>query len=403
MLKVPSIGSPKIFLSSLEGISWLLVGWILVRIVELADWDPGMAQLRVLASIGVLAFAAAMSVAARANQQRPHQTLSKLSKYALAMVAVTLFCGHVWTFWRGFHDPKCIDIPKVTRAAGEAIFHGKNPYQSNIDEHAAQESGLRFSGFKYGPLMALTFLPAALLKSDAAVLVINFLLDVLVAILVALLAESIAGSMAGAFAGIFFLSLPIVPNELFGPGVTDFAAIVPLLLSFFLLSPGGRGWVAGLSVSVKLLPAGLLLPVLFRLKGAGAEKGTVFRFLAGFFFGVVPMIGFYLWDPTSFVDNIFVFNMQRGADSTGWIASVPAPSQGAAQIWFLVIFTMTSAVFLLQRVSPFRRILAALTVMILFLVVMPVNHRNYQLWWIPFFSIVLGVNTARLWPRRGLF
>lgn len=421
----PSRLSSAISKTSLLTTLWLFSVWLLVRVVERADWGKGLGEVRALASLSLAltvtalfvwsefrarstATASSAATAAKAAKAASDFASHGLIRNGLLWLAVIFFSWHCGRLLNSLQEPRINDVAGTTLQAARLLVHGKNPYAAAIDQVAIHGSGSRYGGFKYGPLMLAAYLPAVAWPEpldQSVLLLINFVMDLLVIGLVYHLARQIAGELAGKVAAVFFISLPIVPSELFGPGVTDFAAILPLLFAFMLPTRAfGRGLLMGASASVKILPALLLLPIFApqllnrfsRVQASGRRRA--WPFFAGLTLGLLPMLGFYLWAPSALIDNVFLFNLQRGVDGSSWSYGASADVRLWAKLTFVLCFSSAGFYLLCWRqlTASQWQILVALTTIILFEISGPINHRNYQLWWLPLLSILVGVIATRL-------
>jgi hypothetical protein len=220
-------------------------------------------------------------------------------------------------------------------------------------------------------------------------------LQVTVALLIFFVVRSLAGSLAASLSLAFYLWLPIVPRQLFGPGVTDYAAVVPLLAAFALgdRKPWLAGLLVGLSLSAKLVPALPLAAIL-----APAEypwrRGAGRRYWAGFVGGCLPSLVYLLWAPADLISNVLLFNLSRPVDSTSWLDGHPTWWRTAATVGLAGLFVVGAAIRWLA--DPGRRGRALLIVVLTMGTTLlgPVNHGNYQLWWIPWLAIVLASGVA---------
>ena len=241
------------------------------------------------------------------------------------------------------------------------------------------------------PLMAVTYAPAALTRSHQGVILVNAALHVLTAILVFLVARSLAGDVAGALGLIFYLWIRMVPRQLFGPAVTDLAAIVPLLAAWWVVDarPLLGGLLLGISVSMKLMPALALILVL--APAVGPWRGSAGRrFWLGLTFGSLPALIYFLWSPADFVSNVLLFNLLRPVDSTSWLYARPDSWRQVATCALIVVVAGGGLFRWLRRPGPRGRLVLILSLTVGLTLLGPANHGNYQLWWLPWFSIVLA-------------
>ncbi len=367
--------------------------WQVVRIIEDASWNAGARRARYsLALLAVTVIAALVADSKYARRDVRRRTLG--------IVGVLLVCGACLpTVYQQaqlaatrFRSPHLIDIPGTTMEAARTIASGRNPYTVPVDPRAeSRDQGRNYDGFKYMPLMAAAYMPAALAHSDRGVILINGVLHVLTAVLVFFIARSLSGNAAASLAVIFYLWTRMVARQLFGPGVTDMAAVVPLLAAFLAgdALPLLSGLLVGLSVSTKLLPALALVPVFAPAVQPWRDPNGR-RFSLGLALGCLPTAVFFLWSPADFLTNVVLFTIFRPVDSTSWMDGLGGEWRHVAMAVLFVLLA-GGAVFRWAR-KPGRRgrALLVLAMIVGMTLLGPVNHGNYQLWWIPWFSIVLG-------------
>jgi hypothetical protein len=141
--------------------------------------------------------------------------------------------------------------------------------------------------------------------------------------------------------------------------------------------------LVGLSIATKLLPGIAVLPALIPQQCRG-------RYLVGLVVGLAPIVPFLAWDPSRFIANIIVFNLSRSADDTSWLHAVPPALATATHLVFAAAL-VAAAVYVWQRRPPLAT-RAALAAMLGLGAILagPGAHHNYQLWWLPFYAILLS-------------
>jgi hypothetical protein len=243
--------------------------------------------------------------------------------------------------------------------------------------------------------MAVTYALAALTESHRGVILINTVLHVLMAALIFLTARSLAGEVAGALGLVFYLWIRMVPRQLFGPGVTDLAAIVPLVAAWWVAArrPLLSGLLLGISVSMKLVPALALVPVIAPAV-APWRSASGRRFWLGLACGSLPTLIYFLWSPADFISNVLLFNLFRPVDSTSWLHQHPERWRQIATCALIVIVAGGGVVRWVRRPGPCGQAVLILAVTVGLTLLGPANHGNYQLWWLPWFSIVLATSLA---------
>lgn len=302
------------------------------------------------------------------------------------VMALSLHLIHLVEF---FHKPHLFDIATTTISAGEAIRSGRNPYELPIDAHPELSQGaLTFNGYKYLPMMAITYLPLSTVLGERGVLVTNLLLDLAVVGLVFRLSCRSGTSTNGLWAAFLYLMPLLVPRQLFHKGVTDLAAIVPLLVALLSLEkkPGLAGLCVGLSISTKLLPGILFIPCCLPQRDPSQLR---WRYAAGIALGLVPTLLFLLWSPRALFSNTVLFNFQRPTDSTSWLYEMPSFISSIARISFAVM-VLGIALYVWFNRPTIKTRCGLGTICILGTILSgPIVHSNYQLWWLPMLVVLL--------------
>jgi hypothetical protein len=383
----------------------LVGGQLAVNAIEDASWDAGAARARYSLAL-LLVTVALAAVAERIHRSRPGAP-GKLGLAGALLVCCAclppIYSQQQLAALR-FDSPHLNDIALTTMAAAKTIASGRNPYTSPVDPRAeSREQRRNYDGFKYMPLMAVAYLPAAIADSQRTVIIINALLNVLTTVLVYFLARSLSGELAGGLAVIFYLSIRMVPRQLYGPGVTDLAAVVPLLAAFLAgeTLPLLSGLLVGLSVSTKVLPALALVPVFAPAVNPWKDPGGR-RFWLGFALGCLPSLFYLAWAPAGLLSNVVFFNLFRPVDSTSWLDGHPANWRTIATVALLCVLAAGASLRWILRPAASGRAVLVLVLVVSMTLLGPVNHGNYQLWWLPWFSAILGVSLAvYLHPRAA--
>ncbi len=374
----------------------LVLAQLAVNKIEDASWNAGTTRAQYSASL--LAFTIALAAAA----EFIYRGRAAPAKLGLAG-ALLVCCACLPAVYSQeqlaevrLESPHLNDIPLTTMAAAKAIASGANPYTSPVDPRAeSREQQRNYDGFKYMPLMAVAYLPSAIADSPRAVIVTNILLNILATAILYLLARLLSGDLAGAIAVIFYLSLRIVPRQLYGPGVTDLAAVVPLLAAFVAgeSMPFLGGLLLGVSVSTKVLPA-LALVLVFAPAVHPWRSATGRRFWLGFACGCLPALLYFAWSPGAVLSNVIFFNLFRPVDTTSWLDGHPGSWRTMATLGLLLVLIVGSAVRWSMRPPARSRVVLILALIVAMTLLGPVNHGNYQLWWLPWFAVVLGSSLA---------
>jgi hypothetical protein len=306
--------------------------------------------------------------------------------FAFLTVGCLLLVWQLFYFLDQYPNPRLIDVATTTLKAGQSIVAGNNPYTLPLDPRPeSQQGGRSFDGYKYGPAMALLYFPLSSVLELQGILITNFVLQLLVAGLVAALATRIAGPTAGLFAFLLYMSIPFVPGELFQQGITDLAAVAPLLAACLIVDrwPLITGLLVGLSISIKPLPGSLFVILCLPAKGRA-------QYLLGLAVGLLPLALATAFAPSAVFSNLVVFNMIRPPDSTSWLETVPKEIGLLARFVFGGV--MLAALALIWRRPPelFARLSICVVCSVFLLLSSSICHRNYLLWWLPLLAVLLA-------------
>jgi hypothetical protein len=362
--------------------------WIAVGLIQKLDWGSGGPKALVLLAL----FAATPVVAAAAGPTRASEP-RRASPRALVLATTALLLLQGGYAMKELRHPALIDAATTTLAAGSVLRAGDNPYAAPLD--SAAEGTMRqprFAGYKYLPVTLAAYLPLGAPLGERGIVLTNLLLDLAAVALIFGLAAELAGTpAAGWLAALLYLSLPLIPFQLFAKGVTDLAAVVPLLAALLLIERSALwcGLCIGLSLAAKPVPGVLLLPCCLP-----ASPRARALYGAGVALGVLPAIAFLLWSPTPFLDNIVLFNLARPADSTSWLFDAPAVAGTIARALALSCYVAAFAFIWRQRPGLAVRIGGAIMLALAAILAGPAAHHNYQLWWLPLAAALLGAALA---------
>jgi len=346
--------------------------WIAVGLIQTFNWGSGIPKAIVMLAV----LAATPLVLAAARRSMP---LSPGSRRVIDIACWIALALNLVYFGARVIAPHIIDIGITTLAAGQAVLHGQNPYALPIDT-GPESAG--FTGYKYLPLMIVDYLPLGAPFGQRGVLITNLLM-----LLASLgLMKRIAGTK---LAPLMLLMLPLVAEQIFAKGATDLAAVLPLLAALALTQRSSFwcGICVGLSIATKLLPGVAMLPALIP-----ATRRD--HFAAGVAVGLLPIVPFLIAGPRDFWGNIVLFNLTRLPDSTSWLHAATASVATAAHLVFTV--AILAAVVYVWRRSPPAITRAALAAMLGIAAILagPGAHHNYQLWWMPFYALMLALALA---------
>lgn len=367
--------------------------WVGTLFVQIFNWGEG--GTKALALLLVLLATGALSVRDHgALRVRDHKDSSvSLERWNTPLVVAcgVLLAVHLGVLVKHLTHPQLFDGPIMTELAGRALLAGLNPYELPIDRQALAITGdPALSGYKYGPLMALGYLPLGVSLGHRGVLLTNLVLQLGTLWLIYQLALRLGTRTTALLAVLFYLSLPIVMRQVFDKGATDLLAVVPLLAALaFEDRPGIAGFLVGLSISTKPVPGALMVPCALPPAGRRAS------YFIGLIIGLVPTLVVLTMSPVALYDNMILFNMIWPADGTSWLASAPA-AVGT------IMKAIVVGAFLVLCVAVWRHpprlatrcgLMSSLT--ILLLLTGPAAHHNYQLWWIPLISVLVALEMTR--------
>jgi len=378
---VPSKTSDKWWFVS--KVSMAVAFGVVLYLIEHFNWNQG--RYRALMLVLVLI---ATPILMRLSRGAPVSTPVVLSRVLIVACAIAL-CLHLIHFIEFFHRPHLFDIATTTISAGEAMLSGKNPYRLPIDPHPEFSLGSSFNGYKYLPMMAVTYLPLSALLGERGILITNLLLDLAVVWLVFQLSCRMGTQTSGLWAAFLYLMPLLVPRQLFHKGVTDLAAVVPLLVALLYLErkPGLAGLYVGLSISTKFLPGALFVPCCLPQRSPLELR---WWYAAGVALGLVPTLVFLVWSPVELFSNTVLFNAQRPIDSTSWLYEMPSFISLIVRASFAVVVVSVAAYVWFNR--PTVAIRCGLSTICVLGTILsgPTVHSNYQLWWLPMFAVLLG-------------
>ena len=356
--------------------------WLGIHLVERFDWGEG--DIKAVALLFLLIGTAAITFRARQGARIDAEAWNQ----PLLLIGVVLFMVHLGYLIEQIGNPHLFDGATTTLAAARAFLSGLNPIALPLDRAASPLMGdPAFAGYKYLPVTVLTYLPLGAGLDKRGLLLTNLVLELAILWLVYGLARRLGTRTSGLLAVVFYLSLPIVIRQSFGKGVTDLAAVLPMLAA--LSATPRRPWLAGfwvgLSISAKVLPGALLLPCAF--PGAGHRRA----YIIGLALGLLPALCVVALSPIAFYDNIVLFNLARSPDSTSWLAFAPPEAASAMRLVFAAALLSLSAFMWRSTPDLLARCGLLCAMIILTILAGPAAHHNYQLWWLPLISVLVGV------------
>lgn len=368
---------------ALKGATALLF-WLAIFLIQKLNWGLGGGRALVLLALLI----AACCLTIGAQRAAPAFSASG-SRVIAAFVAVLVIAQIVYAAARLAH-PHLIDVATTTLAAGKVLLAGGNPYLVPLDPRTAGD-GMSFAGYKYPPAMALAYLPLGAPLAERGVQLTNLLLQLGVVWAMIRVASEIGSRLAGLIAAALYLSLPLLPFQLFAKGVTDLAAVLPLLIALVLSERHAvlAGLCVGLSLSAKPLPGALLVPICLPATGRARLS-----YGAGIALGLVPSLVYLAWSPAALWQNVVLFNLVRPIDSTSWLFLMPSAASVVLRAAWLALYLAVTAYVWRARPALAARCGLAVILMLATMLSGPASHDNYQLWWLPFFAVLLGLALA---------
>lgn len=346
--------------------------WLAVGLIQTFNWGGGVPKAVVMLCV----LAAAPLVARRVARATP---LSPALARAATIALWLCLAFDLAYFGARVIAPHVIDIATTTLAAGQALLHGANPYAVPIDT-GPESAG--YTGYKYLPLMIAAYLPLGAPLGERGVLATNLIL--------LLGTVALMRRLAGArLAPLLLVMLPLVAEQLFAKGATDLAAVLPLLGALALIEQSSFwcGVCVGLSIATKLLPGVALLPAVIPPRRRG-------QYVAGVATGLLPVVPFFIAGPRSFWGNIVLFNLARVPDETSWLHAMPPAVIGAMPFIFAAALIAAAVAVLRRPPTLAGRSALAAVLGIGAILAGPGAHHNYQLWWLPFYAILLSCALA---------
>jgi hypothetical protein len=372
------------------GLVLALLFWIAVLLIQKLNWGFGVEKALVLG----LLLLATPAVAALAERRRDRgDTPAPLSLVVAVAVLLVVEAGYAA---KELRHPSLIDAATTTLAAGEVLRGGADPYAAALDPAAvALAQDQRFGGYKYLPMTIAAYQPLGALLGLRGIVLTNLLLQLGMACLIYRLTLRLANASAACFALLLYLSLPLVPFQLFAKGATDLVAVLPLAaaLLHFERRPLLAGFCVGLSLAAKPMPGALLLPCCLPAQGTARVA-----YATGIAVGLLPVLPFLLWSPLALFDNVVRFNLIRPADSTSWLAAAPPLGAMLAHAVLALLYTGSFVYIWRRRPALLHRIAMAVALILAAILAAPAAHHNYQLWWLPLAAPLLA---AALAPRAA--
>lgn len=353
------------------------VFWLAVGLIQTFNWGRG-AEKAVVMLLLLVAIPYLIALA-----RKPPAPLPAWLQRAITIAFATCLVLAVAYFIARIIHPHLIDVATTTLAAGTAVLHGGNPYALRIDT-GPESAG--FTGYKYLPMMIAAYLPLGTAWGARGILATNLILFGGCLWLLKRLGRSM-------LAPLLFLMLPLVAEQIFAKGATDLAPVILLLAAFAVSERSSflSGLCVGLSIAAKPAPGVLFIPAL-----VPAEKR--WHYAAGIAAGLLPLVPFLWMSPGAMIANIVTFNLSRAPDATSWLFGASAFAARIAEVAMAMLYAYV--LVYVWRDPPPLATRAGIGAMlgIAALLSGPGAHHNYQLWWLPFYALLLSLALA---PRES--
>ncbi len=290
------------------------------------------------------------------------------------------------------NGPRC-DIGWTTKDAVHVLVsHHQNPYESNWIGKIGEDP--RFWGYHYGPGTILSYLPAEFF-GEPGVKIINLLYLAAIFMIVSLLIysnESHSERKAAVYFAMMLLCLPSrLWHETFRQGATDILPVGLILASILALQSKNwltAGFLAGFSISCKLMPGCLFAALLIRWP-------INWKLMYGVVLGLVPVILAASWSPEALFNNIVFFHSVKMPDSTSLYTTLPSYITRIFPLFQLVILTVFVINNIRKSFNSQYLVLDLFFLLIAFEITYREIHGNHLLWIFPLVAILFT------WGRSG--
>jgi hypothetical protein len=290
------------------------------------------------------------------------------------------------------------------------------PSYRNFNHHAP---GFEFmDGYKYGPLMALSYLPATHVLGERGLYLTNFVFWLGMLALVFRIARAAYPTPASGLRALFgflvtvAIPLGLIPQLSFmslgtlrhitPPSPLEFVReltttcsndVIPiaLLLATIALAASRRsvaaGVLIGLSMAAKQLPAPLIGLLLLRMDGVAWRK----LLAAAVVTTTLAYLPFFAWAPREMVANLLLFNFVRPTNSSSIRRYLPEGFEVLVSLAQLATVGLCILHFYRKKQRSLGELLPVATVLILsFVTLNKIVHGNYLVWAQPFIALTLS-------------
>jgi hypothetical protein len=112
---------------------------------------------------------------------------------------------------------------------------------------------------------------------------------------------------------------------------------------------------------------------------------------------LLPTIVYLVMSPTDLISNTIIYAVRRPIDSTSWMYGLQPSSE-----YRLLALVALAAILLIvclhlwfNDVSLLQRCAMSVACIVIAMLGGPVVHRNYLLWWLPFFALLVAIGSSR--------
>ena len=261
------------------------------------------------------------------------------------------------------------------------------PAIADNPECQTHQRALASLGYKYGPALLAFYAPFVWGFDKPGIFVAHIVLVLLATWLLAWFGRNGAGFWTGSWplaagGALLFLAPSHLRHNVLASSASDLGPTLAAVAAVVCLTRGKDGWAAfliGVSVACKVLPGLIYVPLLLSCRRRTWAVGLV-PVLAAY----VP---FLAWDAQGFVNNTFLFNLGRPADSTALAFSISGTTRALVQVAGLA-----AACFSLNRACKQAWTLSAVlsylwVAHVAVLLSGPIFHNNYLVWLLPLLSL----------------
>jgi hypothetical protein len=366
----------------------------LIGLVEVANRPGGVILAMPVLAAGLL-IAGCWGIGLANGEALPARPRPGRLAWIVAGGLILAHLGFVTARLPSFHG---IDAATTTIEAATIVAHGGNPYAEPatgpvIDDEAMKQmvgrvpDARHFGGYKYLPVMTAGYMPLGLSMGEHGIVLTNLALTLAMLALVFSIGRQVAGPF-GAWLGLVWLAaLPILFLQAYAKAVPDLLPIVLILAGIRLWQrhPALAGLCMGLGLAAKLVPALIVLPLFLP-----RARRSLVLYLGGAIIGCLPILPYALMDWPAFRDNILVFNTIRAPDRTSWLADMPVLVIQVLRFLFNIGWLALIGITVGQAADIPKRLAASGVALIALLLVGPVMHQNYMLWWLPLLALMLA-------------